>query len=160
MFKTLFGIDLPKDESKRIRILIKVINGKPSFAALNFDRIVVFFSHVESKNTEQHAILSTTYPEKDYKVSLFAVGHSDIHLSTKKIYEDEDESVDYDWLTFDTLLNKFAKNTLQVGVSYLVDKVPANLEELSQLTAKIDKDPKIFPRLTDLVRFTPELQKF
>lgn len=165
MFKTLFLTELlKKGDSDSLRILLKVVDAKPGIAALNFGRVVIFFAHVESNVTDKNSILSVSYEEKGDKISISAVGRDEFHLRTESTpvenTNDDYSDIDYHWLNFDELIKRFSKNTAGVGVVYLVDKPPQNLQELSQLTAKIEKDPKAFARLNHLVRFTPELTLF
>lgn len=163
MFKKLFLTELPKERSSdSLRILLKVVDAKPGIAALNYGRIVIFFAHVESNVTDKNSILLVDYEEKGDKISTSAVGDNEFHLTTKCvcIENGDDANIDYYWLSFDELIKRFSKNTTGVGVVYLVDKPPQNLQELSQMTAKIEKDPKAFARLNHLVRFTPELTLF
>ncbi len=165
MFKKLFLTEFPeKGNSDSLRILLKVVDAKPGIGALNFGRVVIFFAHVESNVTDKNSILSVDYEEKGDKISLSAVGQDEFYLRTESVPvgvdPDDCSDIDYYWLNFDELIKRFSKNTAGVGVVYLVDKPPQNLQELSQLTAKIEKDPKAFPRLNHLVRFTPELTLF
>lgn len=164
MFKKLFLTEFPKEgNSDSLRILLKVVDAKPGIAALNFGRVVIFFAHVESNVTDNNSILSVSYEEKGDRISISAVGQDEFHLRTESVpveNTDDYSDIDYRWLNFDELIKRFSKNTAGVGVVYLVDKPPQNLQELSQLTAKIEKDPKAFARLNQLVRFTPELTLF
>lgn len=165
MFKKLFLTEFPEEGNfDSLRILLKVVNAKPGIAALNFGRVVIFFAHVESNETDKNSILSVSYEEKGDKISISAVGQDEFHLRTETVPAgadpDDFSDIDYRWLNFGELIKRFSKNTADVGVVYLVDKPPQNLQELSQLTAKIEKDPKAFARLNHLVRFTPELTLF
>lgn len=164
MFKKLFLTEFPKEgNSDSLRILLKVVDAKPGIAALNFGRVVIFFAHVESNVTDNNSILSVSYEEKGDRISISAVGQDEFHLRTESVpveNTDDYSDIDYRWLNFDELIKRFSKNTAGVGVVYLVDKPPQNLQELSQMTAKIEKDPKAFARLNHLVRFTPELTLF